>query len=766
LVFFVGGVRAEAAYERFETERFAAQRFIEGARRCAFEARVTTSPVVRDGKVTWLGQARGLDCEGRRHEGTLQVRVTGGSSSLGRGDEVSVVAELAPVRLFRNLDSTDPVPAARRSGALLSGGALSVVVQSRGRGLFAALDRARAHARSRIEQNFAALSQPLARALVLGENDLDDSDGEAFRQSGLMHLLAVSGTHLVFAVALVVHALRACLVRAPRVGRYFDVARLSSALGVVLSLVYADFSGGSGSAWRAAWMLSAGFLVRALGGKLSGSRALGVSLLVGALVDPFAAADLSFSLSAAATFGLLVLGQPSARFVERVLEARTAARAAGKRRFGGAFLEHALRYASLGSIATLSSTVPCAPLLALMDGRLTAAGLLANLLAGPLGELAALPTCLLHVAASPVPGLERGLALVGSGALLAVRWIALQSASATFASFAVPLPSAWQLGVLILGAVAVGRTRSAAPSGTTTSALRRFAPRLVVAAGMLAVLGAFELAQRRTHEGTLRATMLDVEQGDSTLLELPDGKLVLVDGGGFVTGQPNPGERVILPLLRSLRRDELDLVVLTHAHPDHLLGLLPVLTRLRVKELWHPAGAAPEQGSYGQLLRLARAQGTKILGPTELCAGPRGFGPVVVRVLAPCPVAGGAGLNDNSLVLRATFGERSLLLTGDAEAEEEARLLEHVQGELRADVLKVGHHGSHTSTTKAFLEAVAPRFATISSGVRNRFDHPRQSTLDTLWEHGVAVLGTKWSGSLRVESDGQSLEWSAFSVPR
>ncbi len=762
LVFFAGGVRAEAAYERFETERFAAQRFIEGARRCAFDARVTASPVVRDGKVTWLGEARGLDCEGRRHEGPLRVRVTGGSTNLGRGDEVSVVAELAPVRLFRNLDSNDPVPAARRSGALLSGGALSVVVRDHGSGLFAALDRARAHARSRIEQNFAALSQPLARALVLGENDLDDGDGEAFRQSGLMHLLAVSGTHLVFAVALVVHALRACLVRVEWVGRYFDVARLSSALGVVLSLVYADFSGGSGSAWRAAWMLSAGFLVRALGGKLSGARALGVSLLVGALVDPFAAADLSFSLSAAATFGLLVLGQPAARFVERALDARAAARATGS----GRFVDHALRYAALGSIATLSSTVPCAPLLALMDGRLTAAGLLANLFAGPLGELAALPTCLLHVAASPLPGLERGLALVGSGALLCVRWIALQSASATFASFAVPLPSAWQLAVLILGAVALGRTRSAAWGGTTTNGLSRFAPRLVVAGALLTVLGGFEVAQRRTHGGTLRATMLDVEQGDSTLLELPDGKLALVDGGGFVTGQPNPGERVILPLLRALRRDELDLVVLTHAHPDHLLGLLPVLTRLRVKELWHPAGAAPEQGSYGELLRLARAQGTKILGPAELCPGPRAFGPVVVRALAPCPVAGGAGLNDNSLVLHVAFGERSLLLTGDAEAEEEARLLEYARGELRADVLKVGHHGSHTSTTKAFLEAVTPRFATISSGVRNRFDHPRQSTMDTLWEHGVAVLGTKWSGSLRVESDGQSLDWSAFSVPR
>jgi competence protein ComEC len=751
-VFGFGAVRAQGAYEDFETARFAAQRFMGGARRCAFEARVVASPVMRDGKLTFVAEARDIDCEGRRAQGPALVRVTAGNMALGRGDELHVVAEMAPLRLFRNVGLSDPVPGARRSGALLSGSALAVSRLEPGRGLFAAIDAARAHARSRIERTYAPLAQPLGRALVLGENDLDARDGEAFRQSGLMHLLAVSGTHLVFAVVLLVKALTAILVRIERLAARFDVARLGACAGVLLSVAYADFSGGSGSAWRAAWMLSASFLARALGGRLSGVRALGVSLLVGALVDPFAAADLSFALSAAATWGLMALGQPLAKRVEALLgesEERPPSLA-----------RKALGYVALGSVATLSSTVPCAPLLALMDDRLTLAGLVANLVAGPFGELAALPACLLHAAASGLPAIEQGLALVGSGALLCVRFVALKSAAATFASFPVPLPSAFQFAVLVVTAVAVGRTALGWGEG-----LARFGPRLCVLGLGLAALVGLELRAQRVSEGPLRVTMLDIEQGDSTLLELPSGELALVDGGGFVTDQPNPGERVILPLLREMRRSRLRLVVLSHAHPDHLLGLIPVLRETRVDELWHPAGAAATTGAYAELLRLARAQGTRILGPDELCDRPRMLGGVRIEVLGPCPVAPGVGLNDNSLVMRVVHHERSLLLTGDAEADEERRLLTRPEL-LRADVLKVGHHGSHTSTTEPFLAAVQPRYATISSGVRNRFDHPRQVTLDTLARHGVMTLTTKRSGSLTFESDGNELSWSVFSLPR
>src|SRR5690606_32259385 len=141
--------------------------------------------------------------------------------------------------------------------------------------------------------------------LVLGENDLASEDDEAFKKSGLSHLLAVSGTHLVFAVVTLVTALRALLLRWEWLARRTHVTPIASCVGILLALVYADFSGGSGSAWRAAWMLVFVFGARMAERRPDPARVLALTLFVGALLDPLVLFDISFMLSLAATAGLL-----------------------------------------------------------------------------------------------------------------------------------------------------------------------------------------------------------------------------------------------------------------------------------------------------------------------------------------------------------------------------------------------------------------------------------------------------------------------------
>lgn len=728
LLFALGAVRAQHALNDLDTTRFAWRDAIGHPRRCAFEGTVASSPVVAHGSVSFLADVNGAECEDVKL-GEFRARVYGGPESLARGDRIAGVADFAAAQLFRNFGAPDPRPSAARSGAVASGGALSMTVEAHGFGLRSWIDRARAHVRARIQETFPPLAVPMARALVLGESDLDPDDDAAFRSSGLSHLLAVSGTHLVLAVVTLVQALAFLLVRFEAFAASVRALRVASALGVALSLAYADFAGGSGSAFRAAYMLSIGFLVTAAGRRASPVRCLAASLLIGALLDPLVACDVSFTLSVAATAGLIGLGPWLKGLVENVRPAP-------------------LLWLCESLATTLSAMLPCVPLLSLLSSEIGAAGLLANVLAGPVGELCALPLCLLHALLGFWPLLERGTAQAGGGALLIVRAVARLSAEQAGLRGALPVPSAAQLAVLGVLAVALMRFRCA-PSRRCWA----------LGIAVLGLLGC-EALQRRSGapHGKLIASVLDVGQGDSTLIDFPDGSLWLVDGGGFVGSPVDPGRTSILPELRARRRSRIDVMVLSHPHPDHFTGLESVIRAVEVGEFWD-TGQGLAQGAgptYARIRALLAEKGVPVRGPTELC-GARQLGGARVEVVSPCPAfRPGFGANDNSLVIRLVWGERAFLFTGDAEHEAEQILLER-QVPLRADFLKAGHHGSRTSSSPAFLDAVAPRVATMSTGVRNRFGHPHAPTLVKLAERSILALRTDRYGGVRIETDGRSL---------
>jgi competence protein ComEC len=532
-----------------------------------------------------------------------------------------------------------------------------------------------------------------------------------------------------------VHALRAVLVRCERLAQGRDLGRYAAFAGIVLALGYADFAGGSGSAWRAAWMLAAIFAARVCGRVGCPSRALAWSLFVGWALDPLIAFDISFLLSLAATAGLMLLGQPLSAPCERL-------------RSRGA------RFVGKSIATTLAAMIPCAPLLALLGSELTLAGVFANVLAAPLGETIALPLCLTHALVSPWPALEQGVALVASGALLVVKQIAHESANATFLSLPLPEPNGFQLSLIatLFLALVLGPAR-----GEASPRWRRLW--CIVAALCLVLI---ELGVRRAGapRGTLVMTALAVGQGDSSLIDLPDGSSILVDAGGVMAGA-DPGERVVVPSLRARRRDHLDVVVLTHPHPDHFGGLLAVLRAVSVGEIWDTGHASATAAGpvYAEFRREAASRGIPIRGPGELCEKPRRYGPAIVRVLAPCPgPVSGWSANDNSFVIKLELGVRALLLTGDAEHDAEARLLASHRQELGADVLKIGHHGSRTSTTEDFLRAVAPSVATISCGTRNRFGHPAPGVMARLEAAGTRALRTDRNGGIRLSTDGRHLE--------
>ncbi len=250
----------------------------------------------------------------------------------------------------------------------------------------------------------------------------------------------------------------------------------------------------------------------------------------------------------------------------------------------------------------------------------------------------------------------------------------------------------------------------------------------------------------------MRIAALDIGQGDAILIISPNGKTMLVDGGN----SSRDARDVILPYLTENGFDRLDVLVLTHPDADHVGGLPEVLRDIPVG-----IGVATGQVHTTQIYTefLQELQRARDEGGTQIVRGAAGveipFDPdVQLEVLGPSVDAiAGDDMNNASIVLRLTYGEISVLLTGDAETEEEAWVM--AQGSpLDAQILKVSHHGSNTASSVAFLERVRPEVALISCSADNQYGHPHQEILDRLSDYGADVYRTDQDGTIEVITDG------------
>jgi competence protein ComEC len=586
-----------------------------------------------------------------------------------------------------------------------------VRVIGRERSAWRAPARAQRWASATIERRGGAASgRAIVRAMVAGDRGgVEPSAAQRFRDAGIAHVLAVSGLHLAATALLFFVAVRRLWAAVPALALRADATRAAAMCAAPAAVAYAAMTGARPSTLRALVVV-----LCVLGGAALRRRprlldSLGFAAIALLVVSPAALFDPGFQLSFVATATLAVVA------------------VSGRR------LWSAMR-------ATLWVTLATAPIAAATFGALQTGGVFANLVAVPAAALLILPVGLAGLALSTVWQ-------AGGGALIDVA-IAAAGALDGFASWVAGVFPVLRISPLSSFELAA----AAAAIGLFVLRTRRAALLALVPAVALAI----SYAAPRAPDG-VRVTFLDVGQGDAAVVELPDGEVWLIDAGGrpFVGDETvdrarqmeAPGERSVLRFLAHRRVRHLDLVVLSHPHPDHYVGLRAIAREVSIGEVWVAAGTDYRDTLDG--MRVVHPP----LGRARVRAG------AALDVLAPRYEAGAAqadpvyDINDNSLVVALRFGGRRVLFAGDLEAEGEELLiaaLARSRGSLATDVVKVAHHGSGTSSTPAFVAATEARFAVISCGRANRFGFPAPAVEARWREHGARVFRTDRDGAVTV----------------
>ena len=574
---------------------------------------------------------------------------------------------------------------------------------------------------------------PMVEAIVLARREhLDPDLREAFALSGTAHLLAISGFHVGVVAGLFLGILRLVRLR-PR----------SCEVGAVVGCwIYVLGIGAPDAAVRAALLLTLLMGARLRERPVVSAGALGSAFLILLAVDPAWLGSVGFQLSFAGTAGLVFLRAPVARSLDRVWR-RLAGDSLSTGQARDALGSRLVKGGTDGLAAGIAATLPTLPLLAWHFDRFSILGIPLTLVVAPVVAMA-IPGIGASLVLSLLPG-GWGNFLAGGTSLLleAVGRLVLWSAGLPGASFWVSRVGL--VGSLLVG-VAILLILRRVHSGRVRPSVRRAAA--VAGAGAFVLL--LPLLPRG---GALELHVIDVGQGDAVALRFPFGRWILVD-----TGPRSPwfdaGDRRVVPYLRRHGVRTLEAVVLTHPHLDHIGGAPAVFSSFGVRGVLDPSRPI---GSRPYLEVMKEAAEREIWWWRGMEGRSFERDGVRVDILHPDPpTLADPGLtdpNDLSIVLLVRWGRAALLLTGDAPASVERRILNELPP---LTVLKVGHHGSRTSTSTDLLDRTRPRKAVVPVGDGNQFGHPHQVVSDRLSRSGVSVFRSDRDGDVRfrIRSDG------------
>ena len=662
-----------------------------------------------------------------RVQGRLQLRVRG-PARFERGELVAFETTLRRPRNFENPGRFDIAGLLARRGihvvaSLWEVDGVERLGTSAAPRALRALDAWRETVREAMATRPNAEVASVLLALVLGDESRIAPDlRTAFTRAGVVHVLSVSGLHVGIVTAAAAGVLMLLLGRSELVLLYVDPRKLAVVGGLVAAMVYGALTGFAVATLRSVLMAGVVATAVCLDRLVDPIRALALAAIAVAVTQPGAPADISFQLSFVSV-GALLLGARSDAGEDQ----------SGRRQFA----RRAGRAAAAAWIGT-------APLTAFHFHQVSLVSPIVNPLVVPLFEGASVLPALAGAVAAPFSPTCAGLAF--SAAALPLRAaVAIVRTVGTWgwAAVDVPFPNLVELG-LLYGVIAGTWYRRTA-AGRWVGA--------VCLAGLSLDCAWWANARMR---GIERAAFLDVGQGDAAVVELAGGRVVVIDAGGFSGSDFDTGAAIVEPYLRMRKIQRVDVVVMSHAHPDHAGGLAHLVRRLAPSELWW-SGLGGTGSAWEELLAALRETGTPV---RLLRAGDTIRDFPEIDVLHPPAAWTSASLNEGSLVIRIRVDYATVLFTGDAERDAEAAMLGQPD-RLRATVLKVPHHGSRTSSSWSFVTAVDPALAVMSLGADNRFGHPAPDVEARYAHRGVVVHRTDRCGAIVLEPGPDGLRIQA-----
>ena len=616
------------------------------------------------------------------------------------------------------------------------------------------------------------------RALIIGDRGgIDEYLCQPFALTGMAHLLVISGLHLGF-VAVGAFFVARLLMAAFPVLMVLGYANKIAAIAAMAAVsAYASVAGGHVSTIRAFLMvLTFGCAIL-----FDRSRELMASLALAALIICFAipgsTADIGFQLSFASV-GVILLGMRRFSAWWRWHYANPLS----VRREPSTF-SHAVEWICGYLAVSFWAMVGTAPLTAFHFNQFSLVGLVANPVVVPIMGFGAVVCGLIAAGCSFIY-----LPLAGKILLVASSFAALGT---WLARWFVTWPFAWErtftptLIELVIGYGFILLWLTAPLAGDEVLRAMR-GRRLVhkasdangvavasrnidwiarwrggIGAALIAalILDVGWWTYQRFFNSELRVTFLSVGEGDAAVVRFPGKRVMLIDGGGSFRSTFDPGERIVAPYLWSHKIMHLDYIALSHPDRDHFGGLIFIVRNFAPAQFW-TAGAESEDASYGELLSAITASGARRLicdseGPPMTIAG------VKVRCVGPLHGVSEVKRNNSSMILRIAYGHESFLFTGDVEAKGEHELVAS-SADLRATILKVPHHGSRTSSSAEFIEAVHPQVAVFSLGYLNRFNFPASNVLLRYEDNGIEVMRTDYDGAVSVVAGPDAYRVATF----